>query len=396
MEEERRDVTLQLPADVKDRILEGLDTRDAARTSVLATHWKGVWPRHGKLVFDPYFFTFVPNNPFKVISDILASRAGPVKKFELQSDFDPIPPQSDLDRWGLFLSTNGLEELNISLLARMKRLVLPAAIFSCPTLRVLYVEGLVCDCPNLVNGQMTLPCAVSMGFESVIFRSGYVKGDAVSIAPELEKLFFNDCFGVNGFLVNAPKLVRLSVTGSELDKVQTKWIMPHLTSIQSLTFSITKLWCEDVAECIPTFPTAINLDVINLYGFDSTCEKCVAFVMTLIKKSPNLRQLHISGALEGVFDDWGTERETAEDSKVLEGAKDYMANLNLNMLENVKLNWFGGNLVEMYFVKALLLGSPALDKVVIQLRGRHIDQYKLQNQLLKLPRASEKAQIVFK
>ncbi|VFQ95339.1 unnamed protein product [Cuscuta campestris] len=39
----------QLPDDLKDRILECLDTREAARTALLSTHWNG---GQGRLVFD--------------------------------------------------------------------------------------------------------------------------------------------------------------------------------------------------------------------------------------------------------------------------------------------------------------------------------------------------------
>nr|GLL33726.1 F-box/FBD/LRR-repeat protein At1g13570-like [Ipomoea trifida] len=47
---------LYLSTNVKERILECLPTRDAARTALLSTHWNHVWLRHGPLVFDQDFF----------------------------------------------------------------------------------------------------------------------------------------------------------------------------------------------------------------------------------------------------------------------------------------------------------------------------------------------------
>nr|GLL33727.1 F-box/FBD/LRR-repeat protein At1g13570-like [Ipomoea trifida]GMD69364.1 F-box/FBD/LRR-repeat protein At1g13570-like [Ipomoea batatas] len=47
-----RDLISELPAEVKERILECLPTREAARTALLSTHWNNVWLRHGRLVFD--------------------------------------------------------------------------------------------------------------------------------------------------------------------------------------------------------------------------------------------------------------------------------------------------------------------------------------------------------
>nr|GMD08024.1 F-box/FBD/LRR-repeat protein At1g13570-like [Ipomoea batatas] len=47
-----RDLISELPVYLKERILESLPTRDAARTAFLSTHWKDVWLRHGRLAFD--------------------------------------------------------------------------------------------------------------------------------------------------------------------------------------------------------------------------------------------------------------------------------------------------------------------------------------------------------
>ncbi|XP_019159691.1 PREDICTED: F-box/FBD/LRR-repeat protein At1g13570-like [Ipomoea nil] len=49
------DLINELPAEVKERVLECLPTRDAARTALLSTHWNEVWLRHGRLVFDQDF-----------------------------------------------------------------------------------------------------------------------------------------------------------------------------------------------------------------------------------------------------------------------------------------------------------------------------------------------------
>ncbi|XP_031121629.1 putative F-box/FBD/LRR-repeat protein At2g05300 isoform X5 [Ipomoea triloba] len=50
-----RDLISELPGDVKDRILECLPTEDAARMTVLSTHWNDTWLQHGRLAFDSDF-----------------------------------------------------------------------------------------------------------------------------------------------------------------------------------------------------------------------------------------------------------------------------------------------------------------------------------------------------
>nr|GLL33493.1 F-box/FBD/LRR-repeat protein At1g13570-like [Ipomoea trifida] len=119
----RRDLISELPIEVKDKILECLPTRDAARTALLSRHWNDVWLQHGGLVLDRKFLESVQqrqdDRPVKrffldgrscvnIINNILFLRAGPVKKFILRLwSADPMPQQSDFDRWCRFLSRNG-------------------------------------------------------------------------------------------------------------------------------------------------------------------------------------------------------------------------------------------------------------------------------------------------
>nr|GLL35773.1 F-box/FBD/LRR-repeat protein At1g13570-like [Ipomoea trifida] len=97
----------ELPAEVKDRILECLPTRDAARTAVLSRHWNDVWLQHGRLAFDREFWESVQKcqdnegrTCVNIINNILFLRAGPVKKFtlKLSSCAHPMPQQYDVDR----------------------------------------------------------------------------------------------------------------------------------------------------------------------------------------------------------------------------------------------------------------------------------------------------------
>nr|GLL31337.1 F-box/FBD/LRR-repeat protein At1g13570-like [Ipomoea trifida] len=93
----------ELPAEVKDRILECLPTRDAARTALLSRHWNDVWLQHGRLAFDRKFWENVQQcqdnegrTCVNIINNILFLRAGPVKKFTLKlSCAGPMPQQYD-------------------------------------------------------------------------------------------------------------------------------------------------------------------------------------------------------------------------------------------------------------------------------------------------------------
>nr|GLL31333.1 F-box/FBD/LRR-repeat protein At1g13570-like isoform X2 [Ipomoea trifida] len=153
----RRDLISALPVEVKDRILECLPTRDAARAALLSKSWNDVWLQHGRLAFDWDFLLAVPQcrdnygrTLVNIINNILFSRVWPVKKFTLQISYnDPWPAQYDIDRWCLFLSRNGVEELNISLDSSddWEEYKLPFCLLSCRTIKQLIVRGPSIDLP---------------------------------------------------------------------------------------------------------------------------------------------------------------------------------------------------------------------------------------------------------
>nr|GMD25534.1 F-box/FBD/LRR-repeat protein At1g13570-like [Ipomoea batatas] len=117
------DLPVNVVADVKERILELLSIRDAARTALLSTHWNHVWLRHGRLVFDADFFQCVSSKGkadkvtalVNIINNILLLHDGPIKTFALHiNEMDLKPQRSDLNRWCHFLSRNGVQELTLA------------------------------------------------------------------------------------------------------------------------------------------------------------------------------------------------------------------------------------------------------------------------------------------
>nr|GMD69365.1 F-box/FBD/LRR-repeat protein At1g13570-like [Ipomoea batatas] len=141
-----RDLISELPLELKVGILECLPIRDAARTAVLSTQWNDVWLRLGRLSFNIDLLLWHIERcsdksivPHKIITYILLHRVEPVKKFRvyLCSSTDPtLKQQSYLDEWCLYLSTNGIEELDISYNTYIYRpYKLPFCIVSCPTIK---------------------------------------------------------------------------------------------------------------------------------------------------------------------------------------------------------------------------------------------------------------------
>nr|GME04032.1 F-box/FBD/LRR-repeat protein At1g13570-like [Ipomoea batatas]GME19218.1 F-box/FBD/LRR-repeat protein At1g13570-like [Ipomoea batatas] len=243
------DLISALPVEVKDRILECLPTRDAARTALLSRHWNDVWLQHGRLVLDRECLESVhqrqddrPVNRLfwdgrscvNIINNILFLRTGPVKKFTLKlSCANRMPQQSDFDRWCRFLSRNGVEELHISLYSNQEpQYQLPFCLLSCRTIKQLIVEGPFIDMP--VNACDIFSNVTSLEFLDVEFKRG-VNGIASSISiPKLEKLAFKYCVGIYKFEISSPKLEILSVISSIQDVVESRWLAPHLKVIKTL------------------------------------------------------------------------------------------------------------------------------------------------------------------
>ncbi|XP_019175387.1 PREDICTED: F-box/FBD/LRR-repeat protein At1g13570-like [Ipomoea nil] len=381
-----RDLIRELPVEVKDRILECLPTRDAARTALLSRNWNHVWLQHERLTFDYEFVQSVQKQCqdddgrtfVNIINSILFSRAGPVRKFTIQIDtkYDPSPQQSDFDKWCLFLSRNGVEELNISLYSYQTH-QLPFCLLSCRTIKKLIVEGLFIDLP--VNACGIFSNVTSLAFLNVTFG---VNGIASSIStPKLEKLAFEYCGGINMFEISPPKLEILSVIGSVVD---LRWLTPHLKAIKTLWLCGSSLEDMDVSQ----FPTAINLRVLKLYRLRFGYGDQLPVFIQLLQKFPNLCELQIMA----------TEDDNELNDEAFEDPNGLLFIQELQMLNTIKIEAFSNqSVMEMLFMKTLLSKSPALEKVVIvKSWGSNASEVvrKIQRKLECFPHASPNAQIV--
>ncbi|XP_031121014.1 F-box/FBD/LRR-repeat protein At1g13570-like [Ipomoea triloba] len=355
-----RDFISELPVEVKERILECLPTRDAARTALLSRHWRDVWLQHERLTFDCEFLQSLQDNGDRtlvnIINNILFFRAGPVKKFtlDINAAYGPSPQQFDFDKWCLFLSRNGVEELNIFLYSYLEPdYQLPCCILSCRTIKKLIVEGPFIDLP--VNACGIFSNVTSLAFLNVEFKRS-VNGIASSISiPKLEKLALEHCDGIGEFEISPPKLEILSVIGSIYEFVHSRWLVPHFKAIKTLWLCGSSLECMRVS----MFPTAINLRVLKLYELKfGYHRKQLISSMQLLQKCPNLCELQILG------DELGSEDDNEMND--LEDRNGRLFIQELHMLNTIKIEDFSDeSALGMLYMKTLLSKYPALERVVI-------------------------------
>ncbi|XP_019150407.1 PREDICTED: F-box/FBD/LRR-repeat protein At1g13570-like [Ipomoea nil] len=321
-----------------------------------------------------------------IINNILLSRAGPVKKFTLLIDsYCPELRQSDFNKWCLFLSRNGVEELNIGFFNGEAEYKLPFCILSCPTIKQLLVDVPFIDLPvNNVGGIFSNDTKLFCW--GVEFRRT-VNGTASSISiPNLERLDLFDCRGINKFEISAPKLEILSVRHSVHGVVESRWLTPHLKAIKALWLCGSSLLYMDAS----LFATAINLLVLGLDELSFGCGKQLTVVMQLLQKCPNLCELRI------MADQFRGKDDQEATSRLLEDPDSGFVIQELKMLNTIKIESFSEFALEMLFMKMLLSKSPALERVVI-VQSWHMNASEVRNFQRKLecfPRASPNAQIV--
>lgn len=279
-----------------------------------------------------------------MINDILLRHAGPVKKFTLCICLLDLKLQpSDLDRWLLFLSRNGIQELTISIPGSDPdyEYQLPYRIVSCPTIKQLILGYFSFDLPRKA-------CCIFSGLTSLVFKevhfSDKING-IVYIIPNLEKLGFDYCLGISNFGIRVPKLESLSIIGF-IQAAELRWVAFHLKAIKTLCLS-NFLLPEDFVLATSMFPTAINLQVLKLYRLNFADEMEFTVALQLLKKSPNLCELEIRACFRCLSED----TRLPEDHGCIIGQ-------DLKMLHTIKIKVFTGSKVEMFFVKMLL--SPQL------------------------------------
>ncbi|CAH9112740.1 unnamed protein product [Cuscuta europaea] len=233
------DLISQLPEDVKHRILECLDTREAAKAALLSTQWNDVWLRHGRLVFSDEVLLGECEGVrcSKMITNALLLRPGPVKKFTLDTSlWEPAMQQSDLDLWCRSLTKNGIEHLNLTIDAQDMgdKYTLPVCIISCPTIKQLQLDSIdICLPGNPRPGSM-FSGVTSLKFTFVEFY----RHDSLTVIPHipyLEVLVFWDCHGIDTFVINAPRLKYLSFNDARF-VAEWEWIELHFRVIKTLIF----------------------------------------------------------------------------------------------------------------------------------------------------------------
>ncbi|KAL2943916.1 hypothetical protein RDABS01_032263 [Bienertia sinuspersici] len=404
-----------LPQNVTQQILECLPLQEAARTSILSSHWKHKWSAISQLVLDEKFFTSIlkknkettdmPLVYSKVVNNILFSHVGPIWKFVL---FLPswLPNEADISQWIRFAHANGVKEFTLENARGLKKYI-PTSLFSCKDLTHLTL--IRCKILRLPATFQGFPCLISLRWK-MLSKEVSVLETLISKCPQLQSLCLIVYDWESTLSICAPKLKELFVEGSlsnlsmeettsinklALDLCCSKFQKSrHMSDFFSTLLKVEKLilkesfWMHLEYAFIspPTLPKELEkLQSLKLVGVPLHRRFSVVFLLCLLLSSPRLVQLYIEVS----------ELETACDEQLIQNDDTCI----LPCLQKVQLFGISGLPAELQLIKFLLACSPALEKMSIELStgmGGAQEKFNFATETLRYRRASPNAEIIVK
>ncbi|KAM7493410.1 hypothetical protein LguiB_028019 [Lonicera macranthoides] len=405
----------ELSADLKGSILERMIARDAARTSILSKKWRYIWASHPQLKLDEqFFFGITPNKRInqslfvRIIDKIFLLHHGPIQKFILYIPFSQSP---DMDFWILILSRNGIKELTLDN-GYVQPYKLPSYIYSCAELTYLeLVNCIIFNPPLEFHG---FPYLKKLFLENISISPRI--GSLISGLPALNKLSLSSCTSIENLKILPPKLIWFVVVnshefewqcfktnsslltlyvamGKEVQNVYEQEKHFNLTTLLANLPRLVRLWLDGfslkflaagvVLKCQLNFSLK-DIYLISLRFNDLDQVSCA---LCLLRSSPFLKNLKIDASTD--LDEAGEQVVNYMEAQGLE--------MGLNQLQTVTIGSFNGLKAEVFFARLLLSQSPSLELMEIDNRSG-IDAkegLRISTELMRFPRASNKAEIVY-
>ncbi|XP_078179348.1 F-box/FBD/LRR-repeat protein At1g13570-like [Carex rostrata] len=199
-----RDYISNLPKNIKEEVLMKLPIKEAIRTSLLSTKWKYVWRSIPNLVFNE---DCAQSELIKLVDLVLFVHSGPILQFKLISRH---ACNEAIARWMLILSQNGIKNLYINL-DSAEECMIPSSFFSCLALEHVLIS---CSCSTIHAPEFFLGFKFLRTLRLFEFDlTGITIERLISSCPLLESLELSGFVEYGRFVIHAPNLIWLSITG---------------------------------------------------------------------------------------------------------------------------------------------------------------------------------------
>ncbi|KAA8532815.1 hypothetical protein F0562_033068 [Nyssa sinensis] len=402
-----KDIISELPRNVIESILECLPVQDAVRTSILSRKWRYNWAMLPQLIFDYHFFEYLDNKDDQVsdfasvINKILLLHIGPILKFILYNPPGHSLRTEDIDQWILFLSRNGIRDFTLQNSSDV-RYKLPTQLFACPELTHLTLSKCTFNPPSAFRGFRNL---IRLQFRAVAYAADSF-GSFISSCPRLEILTLDFCSGSGHFIIHAPNLKHLCVSGSlesiciqnaqnlltlSLGSSQMRRssgsnisrVLGSLPMIEKLDIDLDFyefLAAGDIPKMLPTKMNCMKNLTLSSVDFSKVGE--ISCALCLIRSCPNLQELYISAT---------------RNASTIPALNFLEEDCTLSQLQVVNISSVIGLPSELEFIKCLLACSPLLETMFIGCCAEldAIATLIMSKDLLRFRRASPKAEIIF-
>lgn len=402
-----------LPKNVTEAILMCLPLRDAVRTSILSHGWRYEWSNLPQVVFDKHHFPFCENQTqteydsklVKIVDQVLLLHRGPIHKFKLSTDLERC---TDIDRWILFLSRNGIREFIVDKW-RGQMYKVPSCLFSCQEITHLELYKCTLIPPASFRGFSSL---TSLDLQVVVFSNDGLES-LISNCPLLNKLKLRYIDGCTHLKLCAPSLVDISVEGAfenlcfektpVLVKASIKLlgndeyqsfahgsvcklinILGYLPSIRRLDLLDHTLQIWAAGDVPIRLPTTCQLKHLSI---DINFEDMQAMLAALciFRSSTVLQKLDIKAISD-------KNRAGISVGDFWEAHEDF--NCWFSLLEIVKVTEYTGTTSELKFIEFVLANAPVLEMVQIEFKQNAVDVLKIMRELIRFRRNSSKAEIL--
>uniref|UniRef100_A0A0D9V594 Uncharacterized protein n=1 Tax=Leersia perrieri TaxID=77586 RepID=A0A0D9V594_9ORYZ len=312
-----------LPDNILVTVLSLLPLDDAARSTVLATRWRRLFP---STLLD--FRAFAPGRDVvTAVTTILAAHpTARVRSFQTNWLYFPHEDDPSVERWLHDLAGRGVQELSLSFRERWQRI--PSSIFSCASLKRLHADS--CTFPDATEATAPLAAlteidlfGVNISEESLgallsrctaleyLRMRSTGKCRSIQIRSASLKTFCGSGDFKEIFIEHAPNLERVHGNSMYMRKPHLKVV--HAPKLEFLDYLAMNFSTIEIGEsiftedgiCVKTLMPSLKTLAVEL---SYTCEGYIDWFMQLLKLFPCLETLYIRS------DTWSKVRKAAPGS----------------------------------------------------------------------------------
>ncbi|KAE9451074.1 hypothetical protein C3L33_17014, partial [Rhododendron williamsianum] len=355
-------------------------------------------PRVSDLRLDRYFLEFfadtlrtkarVRQEFTNAVEKILLLHSGPIRKFDLRlPEIIRVNFCSDIDRWILFLSRNGIKDLTLCSTIDMPY-KMHSCIYSCRELTRLKLVNCILKPPSELSG---FQYVIRLHFQRTTFGDNTL-GPLLSRSGLLERLTIKYCSGIGHLNINAPNLNSLFIIDNN--------------GLESLSFVDTpnlRCFFGSLCDKMGKTPTLMEFLValprvskLNLDGFFLELLAAGGSPRNLPATFTLMNSLSLADVEFGDFN-FSINESTYEEQVVnyLE-APTYM-DQTLTKLLYVTMHDLVGLKPQLLLIKLLLACSPMLEIMFVGL-SEQLDineRFEISKELSQFPRLSPKAAVIY-